>query len=525
MITPELAAAAVAAEAALARGVGDAHDLTVAGLARSARGDQAGAQTLLEQALALEPGNPATLTGLAIFHRQNGRLRDAVLACDAAIAAWPDYPDAWLERGAILSSGGSAEAARHSFARAAQLAPHSASAHAGLAALAARDGDAAQARSHAQRALTLDPTNIVAASALARAEIAGGQPDRARDLLTPRIATMAEPSFDRMLALATLGDALDRLGDHRGAHAAYVRSKADFAAIHAATAAGRMRHGEFVAAIAEGFAAVDPWPAAPAMAPPGGAPRHVFLLGYPRSGTTLLENVLATLPGVTALEERPTLAIADRAYLGGSRAEVVSGLARFAGLDEPALNELRRAYWDKVAEAGVPRDTDCFVDMDPLKGTRLPMIARLFPEARVLVMRRDPRDVVWSCFRTNFAMTSGTLDFTSIERTARHYHALMQLTQSCLERLPLRVHEVHYHRLVREFDATTREICDFLGLGWRAELREFDRTAARRGVTTASAGQVQRGLYDGTRQWEPYAEYLAPVMPLLQPWIERFGYS
>lgn len=525
MIDPALAAAAHEAEAALARGTGDAHDHTVAALAAAARGDHAGAQALFERALAMEPGNPATLTGLAIFHRQNGRLRDAVLACDAAIAAWPDYPDAWLERGAILSSGGSAQAARHSFARAAELAPGSAPAHAGLAALAARDGNWAEARARAERALSLDLRNIVAATALARADIADGKAERARDLLSPLAATMAEANFDRMLTLVTLGDALDRLKDHAGAYAAYARSKADFATIHADAAAGHMRHGDFIEAIAEGFAAVDPWPEAPIAAAAEARPAHVFLLGYPRSGTTLLENVLATLPGVAALEERPTLAAADRDYLSGSRAEVVSGLARFVALDGSALDPLRRAYWDKVAEAGVPQDTRCFVDMDPLKGTRLPLIARLFPDARVLVMRRDPRDVVWSCFRTNFAMTSGTLDYTTLESTARHYDALMRLTQACLDRLPLRVHEVHYHRLVRDFDAATQAICAFLGLEWSEELRRFDRTAARRGVSTASAGQVQRGLYDGTRQWEPYAEYLAPVMPLLQPWIDRFGYA
>ena len=525
VIDPQLAAAAVESEAALARGTGDAHDHTVAALARAARGDQTGAQALLERALAMEPGNPATLTGLAIFHRQNGRLREAVLACDAAIAAWPDYPDAWLERGAILSSGGSAEAARKSFARAAELAPQSAPAHAGLAALAAREGNVGDARLHAEQALALDPGNIVAATALARADIAAGQSERARDLLAPRAAAMTKPNFDRMLTLVTLGDALDRLKDHAGAYAAYARSKADFAAIHADTAAGRMRHGEFIEAIAQGFAAVDPWPGAVCASPRAETPRHVFLLGYPRSGTTLLENVLATLPGVAALEERPTLAAADREYLSGSHGEVVASLARFARLDGPALDDLSRAYWEKVADAGVPNGAACFVDMDPLKGTRLPLIARLFPDARILIMRRDPRDVVWSCFRTNFAMTSGTLDYTSLESTARHYDALMRLTQSCLDRLPLNVHEVHYHCLVRDFDSTTREICDFLGLEWTADLRRFDRTAARRGVTTASAGQVQRGLYDGPRQWEPYAQFFAPVMPMLQPWIDRFGYS
>jgi hypothetical protein len=163
--------------------------------------------------------------------------------------------------------------------------------------------------------------------------------------------------------------------------------------------------------------------------------------------------------------------------------------------------------------------------MDPLKGTRLPFIARLFPDARILLMRRDPRDVVWSCFRTNFAVSSGTLEYTSLERAARHYDALMRLTELALDRLPLTVREVHYHRLVQSFEAETREICAFAGLDWSDAVRQFDTTAARRGTSTASVSQVRRGLYDGTRQWEAFADFLAPVMPILQPWIDRFGYA
>ena len=140
-------------------------------------------------------------------------------------------------------------------------------------------------------------------------------------------------------------------------------------------------------------------------------------------------------------------------------------------------------------------------------------------------MRRDPRDVVWSCFRTNFAMSSGTLEYVTIERTARHYDAVMRLTELALDHLPLNYHIIQYHRLVQDFDAETQAMCAFAGLEWTEQVRSFDRTAAKRGVTTASAGQVTRGLYDGTRQWEPYAEYLAPVLPILEPWLRKFGYD
>ena len=170
MTNPDLAAAASLSEAALAGGKGDAYDNAIVALVRSADGDYAAADALFQRALALEPGNPSTLTSLAIHYRNQHRSRDAVLACDEAIRNFPDYPDAWIEKGAILAAGGSNEAARASFAKATQLAPQYPAAHAGLAALAAREGDADAARRHAATALSLDPANPVVLNALASAE-------------------------------------------------------------------------------------------------------------------------------------------------------------------------------------------------------------------------------------------------------------------------------------------------------------------------------------------------------------------
>lgn len=524
-LAPELAAAAAQSEAAIAAGHGDGYDHMILALAAQAMGDTARAEDLFRQAQMLSPHDPSVLTGRAKFLRESGRLSEGLAACDAAIALAADYPDAWIERGAILGAGGSSRAATESYERALALNPQAAPAHAGIAAIAARNGDAALARTHGEQAMALDPLNAIAASALATLANEAGDPQAAVELLQPVIDARAAPAFDRSLALGLLGDAKHKLGDHAGAFAAYSACKADFAAIHADPAGGRMRHREFVEAIDDGLYAAPP--IEPAALPPSplASKRHVFLLGYPRSGTTLLENVLASLRGVEALEERPTLSAADDALLSGDREAIVAGMVRLAGAADEVLLQWRDAYWDKVTGSGVTPGAAAFVDMDPLKGTRLPIIARLFPDARVLVMRRDPRDVVWSCFKTQFAMTSGTLDFTTLKDTARHYDALMTLTSHALDRLPVNALDVHYHRLVRDFEATTREICQFLGLEWSEEVLRFDRTAKKRGVATASVSQVRRGLYDGTRQWEPYARWLEPVLPILQPWIERFGYD
>lgn len=523
MMSQDLETAARAAAAALGAGRGTAADCATLGWYRAMTGDQAGAAALFERALQMNPREVEAMLGLAGLHRSAGRLREAALQCDAAIAVMPGYAEAWLERAYVMAAGGVMDEARQCYhqvlVHAPQHAPLLAAAHAGLAAIAARDGEAEAGRAHARAALAGDPGNTGALAALATIELEAGEAQIARDLVEPALARMPTPSPERMELLHALGDACNRLRDPSAAYAAYAQAKQDFAAIHASTFAGRPPHRDFIAGVADGLASMDVsgWPGA---APSSGSP-HLFVLGYPRSGNTLLENVLASLPGTAAIEEMPTLREADIAFLAER-----DGLPRFAGLDEAALAPYRSAYWQRAGQA-LGRDPagQSLVDMDPLKSIRLPLIARLFPAARVLLVRRDPRDVVWSCFRTSFALSNAAMDFTTLEGTARHYDALMRLTQLALAKLPMAVLEVPYHRMVQDFDAMTREICAFAGVEWTEDLKRFDRTARQRGVSTASARQVRRGLFDGTRQWEPYAEYLEPVLPILQPWIEELGYA
>jgi len=487
-----------------------------------AAGDHARAAGLFDALLREPVVDPLALVGMASLLRQQGRLRDAVLHCDAALRSDPRCAEAWLERAFVLNAGGSMATATASYEQVLALEPAHAAAHAGLAAIAARDGLADRARHHGAAALATEPDNAIAAAALATVEIEQGNASAARDLLSPLAAQAAPPSPERIQLLTTYGDALARCGEADAAFAAYSAAQSDFARLHEPPDGSRETHRALIERIVAELAASDraAWDQPPPPAPTGAAAGHVFLLGYPRSGTTLVENVLASLPQVAALEERPTLVEADRAFLAEP-----GGIARLARLDAAALAGPAQAYWDHVRAAGIAPTGQTFVDMDPLKATRLPLIARLFPAARILIMRRDPRDVVLSCFRNSFALTSAALEFTSLERTARHYDAMMRLIELARERLPLAFHTVDYHALVRDFDGTTRALCAFLDLPWDESLRRFDRTAQDRGVATASASQVRRGLYDGRGQWEPFARHFEPVLPILQPWIDKFGYA
>ena len=485
-------------------------------------GDQARAERLFAALLREPIVDPLALVGMGSLLRQQGRLRDAILHCDAALRLDQNCPEAWLERAFVFNAGGSFGAAQDCYNQVLKLDADNAQAHAGLAALAARDGNLDLARQHGSAALALDPANAIAATAIANAELEAGNPETASNLLAPLVGQMSQPSSERVQLRTTYGDALSRTGKADAAFAAYAAAQNDFAAIHEPAGSARETHRQLIERIIAELDAAPPaaWTQSPPPAPQGAAAGHVFLLGYPRSGTTLVENVLASLPAVVALEERPTLVDADRIFLAAK-----GGISQLAGLGSTALTPYVQAYWDKVRAAGTDPVGQTFVDMDPLKATRLPLVARLFPQARILIMRRDPRDVVLSCFRNSFALTSAALEFTTLERTARHYDAMMRLIELARERLPLAYHEVDYHGLVRDFDGTTQALCGFLGLPWDESLRRFDRTARSRGVATASASQVRRGLYDGRGQWEPFARHFEPVMPILQPWIEKFGYA
>jgi hypothetical protein len=109
---------------------------------------------------------------------------------------------------------------------------------------------------------------------------------------------------------------------------------------------------------------------------------------------------------------------------------------------------------------------------------------------------------------------------------ARFYDAAMQMGERLGHELPLAHHVVRHEALVEDFDATARVVCDFLGLPWTDAVRGFAERIQDRGVATPSGAQLAAGLSaEGIGAWRRFALQLAPVMPILQPWVERFGYS
>jgi tetratricopeptide (TPR) repeat protein len=519
----DVARAAELAEAALANGEPDAMLLNLAAWRREEAGDYLGAHRLLRQALALAPGDLLVLGAIGAVLRKEGRLEEALAILDQVVAAEPRHGAAWLERGYTLEALRNEAAAHESYLRALAADPGLAPALGRLADAAAKRGEAVSARDLASRALARDPRDPAAIFALATLAIEARDGAEAQRRLAALLATPIKGD-DRTRALTLMGDALDRQGDTTAAFASYDAAQANFRAVYASVLApgeDRPSHQSYIETVASQVAAAPPLSTVPMPEPvEGEAKAHVFLLGYPRSGTTLVENVLASAPGVVALEERDTLADTDDVLIMND-----GKMADLDSLEPEQLAAMRTAYWQRVRSYAGDVTGCHFVDMNPLGGIKLPIIARLFPQARILLMRRDPRDILLSCYRINFTPSPAAWAFSDLADAARHYGALMALTELCRERLPLAFHEVRYDRLVSDFESTVRAMAEFVELAWTEDFRRFDRTAQSRGVQTASATQVRRGLYDGRGQWRRYTEQLAPVLPILAPWVERFGFE
>ncbi|HTA64930.1 MAG TPA: sulfotransferase [Xanthomonadaceae bacterium] len=248
-----------------------------------------------------------------------------------------------------------------------------------------------------------------------------------------------------------------------------------------------------------------------------------FLIGFPRSGTTLLNQVLDGHPAICAIEEKPTVQkIMDgvRNMPGG----YPHALAEFDAFD---VEWLRDAYFRSAAEHGAADPSRLVFDKFPMNTTLVALLHRVFPQARFVFALRHPCDVVLSCFMQSFQLNNMMANFCTLADAVAFYTRTMDLWQIYREQLPLAVHTIRYEDVVDDFDGQVRALCAFLDVPWQDDLRDFSRKALERGrITTPSYEQVSRPIYREARyRWERYREFLEPFMPALQPYIERFGYA
>ena len=259
---------------------------------------------------------------------------------------------------------------------------------------------------------------------------------------------------------------------------------------------------------------IESWKAPP-IDPERAAP--IFLVGFPRSGTTLLDTMLMGHPGLVVMEERPALS---------QVATEIGGFDKLAELDDEQVRSAQRRYFELAGSYVELHDDKILIDKSPLLLNAVPVIHRLFPNARFILALRHPADSVLSCFVSNFRLNSSMANFIRLDTAAEFYDLTFQCWEQARRLLPIEVHTVVYEDLVANPEAELKRLSEELDLSWSDEMLDHRKTAATRGViTTASYAQVKEPIYRrSVGRWERYRKHLEPILPVLAPWAEKFGY-
>jgi len=243
----------------------------------------------------------------------------------------------------------------------------------------------------------------------------------------------------------------------------------------------------------------------------------IFFVGFPRSGTTLFEQMLSKHPGVvTTNEESPLEKIAGHVELSVS----------FNELGEVTLERLRTQFWREAESITGGVGHRLLIDKMPLNIHLLDLGLRLFPRARVVTALRDPRDVCLSNFMQNFAQTHALANFLTLENTAWVYDRIMSLWVRQKEELPMSWIEFRYEDLVKDMEGTVSPVLDFMGLDWVDEIKNYQDRAQEGHIVTPSYSQIGEKLHTrASGRWRRYKKHLAPIEGVLAPYIKAFGYN
>lgn len=519
---------------------------------------------LLQQLLASYPQDADLHYQRGICLSETGKKKEAFESFILAERCRPDFINAIFSMASLLIEQGNHEAATRYLLHIHSREPENAVITYRLATTYQQIHHFPEAREFFLKTIILEPAHAHAYGGLAHVEEFMGRMDEAVDAARRAL----EFKDDQPLALLTMAKYHRRREEHEEALAMLERllgatkdARLQGIANHekGRVLAKLERYGESFAAYTEGNAVVQrslptaeqgkaeyarqlegweklisrveeagSWPAPPA---PSDSPTPYFLVGFPRSGTTLTEQILHSHSQLMTTSERPMLA------------HVVEHAGRETGLDLPAdtlsLPEeiwpfLREKYWAlardycrlEAADWETLQAGKTFLfDKLPLNLCRIPFILRLFPETKILLLIRDPRDAVLSAFMHVFEGNDAMSHFYTLQDVATLYDRVMRMWARYEKALPVAFHRLHYESLVAAAEEALPPLFSFLELPWEESVTRYYETSRGRVITTPSYEGVRSPLYTHAQgRWRRFEKELAPVLPLLEPWCKHWGY-
>lgn len=249
----------------------------------------------------------------------------------------------------------------------------------------------------------------------------------------------------------------------------------------------------------------------------------VFVVAFPRSGTTLLEQTLDAHPQLRSMDEQPIV----QAALDDIIAAGVRYPEEMAKLTAEQVRAIRARYFERAATKVTLAPGQRLVDKNPLNMLRLPAIKRVFPNAPIVLAVRHPCDVVLSCFMQHFRAPHFILLCSDLQSLAEGYRRSFDFWYRQSAMLAPNVLEIRYETFVADFERGVRDMAEFLRLPWHdGMLSPAEHARAKGFISTPSYSQVVQPVNQkSVGRWRPYERHLAPIIPRLQPYLQRWGYQ
>lgn len=472
------------------------------GILTADHANHAKAVELFERALAFGPQPPQVLAQKARSEIALLRRDAAVRSADAAAQLSPKDAFTLDTLGVVYSRAGLHERSLDFYRRATATAPDIAAYQYNFGAALQFVGRMDEARIAYRRCLELDPTDTRALAAIVQITKQTRQANEIERLkaVFPRVAHDADDALRIGHALAKAHEDLNQPSE----------AMDWLAKAKAAKWAGVNHDAAFDDAVFDAAKATASLPMT------GGHPqaRPIFIVGMPRTGTTLVDRILSSHSAVTSAGELADFGISLK-HLSGTRSKYVLDAETLTAAARVDLAGLGRAYMQRVeATLGL---SGRFIDKLPLNAIYAPIILAALPDARVICLRRHPADTVLSNYRQLFATQFPYYDYAlNLEAAARYYVGFDRMIRHFSDTLPTdRFTQVHYEDVVGDIEGQARRLLDFCGLPFEPQCLDFHQNAAP--VATASSAQVREPLYTrALARWKRYEAELAPALDILE---------
>ena len=250
---------------------------------------------------------------------------------------------------------------------------------------------------------------------------------------------------------------------------------------------------------------------------------QTFLVGFPRSGTTLLDTILRSHSAIEVVEEQPAVALANQSILKSGNIASPGQILPSSVFDE-AKKAYKKEFYKTIEK---PSPEKVYIDKLPLNLLEVPLINALFPEAKFLLALRHPFDAILSCWMQNFKLNAAMATMVDLDQIVKLYCLAMETFKTCRIKYKLNVHTIKYEDLLEDIKGESTPLLKFLDLNWEIQMTEYRSTALKRGrINTPSYSQVSQPIYkDAKYRWINYKNYLDKYSDVIEPWIDEFGYE